>query len=209
MFITFEGIDGSGKSTQARLLYERLEQDDHQVYLFREPGGTELSERVRELLLDPELDVQPLTELLLFSAARAQLVAQAIRPALAGGAVVICDRFFDSTTAYQGSGRQVAATQWLMEFNRIVTGGLIPDRTYYLAIDPSEARVRRDARSGRHDPNDRMEQADRAFYRRVTAAYDALAAAEPDRIRRLDGRLPIADLHTAIAADLQEILDHR
>lgn len=209
MFITFEGIDGSGKSTQASLLYERLERSGHQVFLFREPGGTELSERVRALLLDPDLDIQPLPELLLFSAARAQLVEQAIRPALAEGAVVICDRFFDSTTAYQGSGRQVADTSWIVDFNLRVTGGLTPDRTYYLAMDPSEARARRNARHGDEDAADRMEQADHDFYQRVTEAYDTLAAAEPYRIRRLDGRMPIAEVHEIIAADFQEILAHR
>jgi dTMP kinase len=209
MFITFEGIDGSGKSTQARLLYDRLEGNGQRVVLFREPGGTELSERVRALLLDPDLDIQPLAELLLFSAARAQLVSQAIRPALSEGAVVICDRFFDSTTAYQGLGRQVADTGWLLDFNRTVTDGLTPDRTYYLAIDPSVAYARRHARRSPDSADDRMEQADRAFYERVTQAYDALAAAEPDRIQRLDGRLPIADLRAAIEADFQEILAHR
>lgn len=209
MFITFEGIDGSGKSTQARLLYDRLEGNGQRVVLFREPGGTELSERVRALLLDPNLDIQPLTELLLFSAARAQLVAQAIRPALAEQTVVICDRFFDSTTAYQGAGRQVAKTRWIVDLNRTITAGLIPDRTYYLAIDPSVAHARRHARSGTDAADDRMEQADRTFYQRVSKAYDDLAAAEPDRIMRLDGSRPIRELHAAIAADFQEIRAHR
>lgn len=209
MFITFEGIDGSGKSTQARLLYDRLEDDGQRVVLFREPGGTELSERVRALLLDPDLDIQPLTELLLFSAARAQLVAQAIRPALAERTVVICDRFFDSTTAYQGAGRQVADTRWIVDLNRTITAGLTPDRTYYLAIDPSVAHARRHARSGTDGADDRMEQADRTFYQRVSKAYNDLAAAEPDRIMHLDGSRPVGELHAAIAADFQMILARR
>lgn len=203
MFITFEGIDGSGKSTQARLLIERLEREGRQVYLFREPGGTELSEQVRTMLLDPSLDIRPLPELLLFSAARAQLVESAIRPALSDGAVVICDRFYDSTTAYQGAGRRVADVSWVKEFNRIVTGGLDPDRTYYIAIDPALAATRR---QGRSEVRDRMEQGDGAFYRRVTEAYEDIAADEPHRICRLEGRRSIEDLHAAIWSDFQEML---
>lgn len=200
MFITFEGIDGSGKSTQAQLLLERLEKAGRRVHLFREPGGTVLSERVRAMLLDADLEIRPLPELLLFSAARAQLVETAIRPALDAGAVVICDRFDDSTTAYQGAGRAVADVEWVKSFNHTVTGGLIPDRTYYIAIDPHEALARR---KGRSDVRDRMEQGDLLFYQRITTAYDELAQAEPGRVLRLDGRLPIADIHEAIWGDLK------
>lgn len=200
MFITFEGIDGSGKSTQAQLLLERLEQAGARVHLFREPGGTELSERVRSMLLDPGLDIRPWPELLLFSAARAQLVERAIRPALDDGAVVICDRFFDSTTAYQGAGRGVAEAAWIREFNLTVTSGLVPDRTYYMAIDPALALARR---SGRPKADDRMERGDRAFFSRVTAAYDALAAEEPDRIRRFDGRRSIDEIHGEVWSDVR------
>jgi len=114
LLLTFEGIDGSGKSTQARLLDERLREEGYETLLVREPGGTAFSERVRSLLLDPSLNVQPFAELLLFSAARAQLVAERIRPALEAGRIVICDRFYDSTTAYQGAGRGVAEPAWLV-----------------------------------------------------------------------------------------------
>lgn len=203
MFVTFEGIDGSGKSTQIRLLVERLERLGRVVRLFREPGGTELSEQVRTMLLDPELHIRPLPELLLFSAARAQLVQTAIRPSLDEGAVVICDRFYDSTTAYQGAGRAVADVEWVKEFNQTVTGGLVPNRTYYIAIDPELALLRR---TGRSDPRDRMEQGDAAFYSRVTQAYDRLASVEPHRILRLDGRKSISELHEAIWSDFQEML---
>ena len=203
MLVTFEGIDGCGKSTQAQLLADRLEQNGYQVRLFREPGGTDLSEQVRAMLLDPDLDIRPLPELLLFSAARAQLVETSIRPSLDEGAVVICDRFYDSTTAYQGAGRAVADVDWVKEFNAHVTGGLVPDRTYYIAIDPSSALSRR---KGRSDPRDRMEQGDAAFFGRITRAYDALASDEPDRILRLDGRQPIEDLHDAIWSDFQEVV---
>lgn len=205
MFITFEGIDGSGKSTQAQRLLERLEEEGRNVHLFREPGGTELSEQVRKMLLDPTLDIRPLPELLLFSAARAQLVERAIRPALAAGAVVICDRFYDSTTAYQGAGRSVAEVEWVKGFNLTVTGGLVPDRTYYIALDPDLALSRRDGRSA---VRDRMEQGDAAFFRRVTAAYDALAADESRRILRLDGRRSVDELHEEIWADFHDNLRH-
>lgn len=202
MFVTFEGIDGSGKSTQVHLLAERLERSGHEVRLFREPGGTELSEQVRSMLLDPRLEIRPMPELLLFSAARAQLVETAIRPALEHGAVVICDRFYDSTTAYQGAGRAVADAEWVQDFNRHVTGGLVPDRTYYIAIEPALAMARRNERS---ESRDRMEQGDAEFYRRITQAYDDLAAVEPQRILRLDGRQSIEELHHAIWTDLEEL----
>ncbi len=202
MFITFEGIDGSGKSTQAQLLVDRLQSSGAQTRLFREPGGTELSERIRTILLDPDLAIRPLPELLLFSSARAQLVDEAIRPELKRGTVVVCDRFYDSTTAYQGAGRAVAESNWMQAFNLRVTGGLVPDRTYYLAITPSRALERR---VGGTDADDRMERADVEFYRRVVSAYDDLAAAEPTRIVRLDGRLGIEELHEAIWSDVQEL----
>lgn len=202
MFITFEGIDGCGKSTQAQMLVERLRQGSERVCLFREPGGTRLSERVRTILLDPHLDIHPLPELLLFSSARAQLVREAIRPELDQGAIVVCDRFFDSTTAYQGAGRRLADLEWMHAFNLRVTGGLIPDRTYYLAISPSAALKRRAERADLHD---RMEGADAAFYRRVISAYEELAEAEPSRFVRLDGALSIDELHSAVWSDMQEL----
>lgn len=203
MFITFEGIDGSGKSTQAQLLVDHLERKGRRVRLYREPGGTELSERVRSMLLDPGLDVRPFPELLLFSAARAQLVETTIRPALKEGTVVICDRFYDSTTAYQGAGRSVADIRWVQEFNTKVTGGITPDRTYYIAIDPHLALKRRAVRS---ESRDRMEQGNARFYERVIAAYDELAADEPARILRLDGAMSVEELHETIWADFQDML---
>lgn len=199
MLVTFEGIDGSGKSTQASLLVERLSRSGYRPLLVREPGGTELSERVRALLLDPALSIEPFAELLLFSAARAQLVAERIRPALAEGYVVVCDRFFDSTTAYQGGGRGVEDEGWLQGFSRHVTGGLVPDRTYLVTLDAAVARARRAERAAAAD---RMEAAPDGFQARVAAAYDRLAAAEPDRICRLDGQQPVEALQAHIWADL-------
>ena len=201
LFLTFEGIDGSGKSTQARLLKDRLEKEGYPTLLVREPGGTALSERVREILLDRQLHIVPFAELLLFSAARAQLVEERIRPALQQEQMVIADRFYDSTTAYQGGGRRVADIPWLRAFNQRVTGGLKPHRTYLIDV-PLEVAFQR--LSG-HIP-DRMESAGKAFYERVRATYHALAREEPQRFLVLDGREPVSVLHERIWADVQELL---
>lgn len=203
MFITFEGIDGSGKSTQARLLAGRLEENGERVLFLREPGGTLLSEKVRSILLDPALTISAVAELLLFSSARAQLVEESIRPELDQGSIVVCDRFFDSTTAYQGGGRGVADLDWLRGFNLHVTGGLIPERTYYLAVPPSIALQRRSNRS--EGEEDRMESAGSAFYSRVVQVYEDLVRREPSRIRRLDGCLSVEQLHDQIWRDIQEL----
>ena len=204
LLLTFEGIDGSGKSTQARLLDEYLQENGHETLLVREPGGTELSERIRSLLLEPDLNVHPMAELLLFSAARTQLVAERIRPALDAGRIVICDRFYDSTTAYQGAGRGVAEPAWLQSFHRRVTDGLVPDRTYLVELAPETARARRDEDEAK---GDRMEAENDDFYHRVAAAYDTLADEHPDRIQRLDGHRSIDALHAAIRADVEALLN--
>jgi dTMP kinase len=203
LLLTFEGIDGSGKSTQARLRRDRLQAAGHETLLVREPGGTDFSERVRSLLLDSSLNVQPFAELLLFSAARAQLVAERIRPALDAGRIVICDRFYDSTTAYQGAGRSVAEPEWLQAFHRRVTDDLVPDRTYLVEVDVDTARRRRDDEG----EADRMEAAGPAFYERVAAAYAELAEAHPERIVRLDGLRSIDDLETRVWEDVRSLLD--
>ena len=204
VLLTFEGIDGSGKSTQARLLDEYLQEHGHETLLVREPGGTAFSERVRSILLDPSLNVQPFAELLLFSAARAQLVADQIRPALEAGRIVICDRFYDSTTAYQGAGRGVADPDWLTSFHERVTGHLVPDRTFLVEVDPETAR---DRRTAEEDDPDRMEAAGADFYERVVAGYETLAEQHSDRIRRLDGTRTIEDLHRTIREDVAALLD--
>jgi dTMP kinase len=201
VLITFEGIDGSGKSTQARLLDEHLRRSGHSTLLVREPGGVPLAEHVRALLLGGE-PVDAFAELLLFSAARAQLVAEKIRPALAAGTVVLCDRFFDSTTAYQGGGRGLAEARWLDDFHRRVTDGLIPDRTYLLDVPLEIAARRRTGRDQATEP-DRMEAGGDEFFARVRAAYLALAEREPARIRVLDGTLPGEWLHEQIVRDAE------
>lgn len=205
MLISFEGIDGSGKSTQARLLTDRLVREGWQALLLREPGGTRLSERVRSLLLDPDLAIEPFAELLLFSAARAQLVSEQIRPALSRGHIVICDRFFDSTTAYQGAGRELEDVAWLRSFNLHVTRGLVPERTYLIHIDPDLAMERRLGRTPAEgmDESDRMESADRDFHQRVAAGYQVVARQEPERILVLDGTQSVETLHVLIWDDLR------
>jgi len=204
LLISFEGIDGSGKSTQARLLRDHLEAQGRRTRLVREPGGTKLSEQVREMLLSHALDVRPMAELLLFSAARAQLVDETIRPALDAGDVVVCDRFYDSTTAYQGAGRGIADPEWLRGLHDRVTGGLVPDRTYLVALDPKTARARR--RSANED-DDRMEAATEDFYARVSDAYHRLAKDEPDRFLVLDGTRSIEALQQIIRDDAIQLLE--
>ena len=204
MFLSFEGIDGSGKSTQISLLAARLKECNLGVEVFREPGGTPLSERIRGLLLDSSYDITPFAELLLFSAARTQLVAQKIEPALKAGQIVICDRFFDSTTAYQGAGRQVEEVDWLVGFHLKVTGGLVPNRTYLLRLPIEAALARREQREngGR---GDRMEQADVAFYERVSFAYERMALLDPDRFLVLNAEESPESLHEQIWDDLERV----
>lgn len=201
MLISFEGVDGSGKSTQINLLRSRLTGAGRDVIVVREPGGTHLSEQIRALLLDADNSIAPFTELLLFSAARSQLVVDVIRPRLAEGCVVICDRFADSTLAYQGGGREAAPIEWLREFNLRVTDGLVPDRTYYLAIDPDAARSRF-ALAG----SDRMEASGQSFYARVADAYEQLALDEPGRVVKLNAEAGRSEIHTQIWEDLSRSL---
>lgn len=202
MFITFEGIDGSGKSTQLDLLEQRLLEAGREVVRLRDPGATRLSESVRALLLDPTLHIAPFAELLLFSAARTQLVEEIIRPALRAGHIVLCDRFFDSTTAYQGAGRGVAETRWLRRFHLRVTGGLVPDRTYLLDMSPEAAAVRLGGRGAVGDAADRMERSGMAFFRRVEAAYRRLARTERHRVLLLDASDSAEVIHARIWSDL-------
>lgn len=177
--MTFEGIDGSGKSTQAARLAEAFRAERRDVVATREPGGTDLGERVRELLLRGE-HVSDWTEAALFAAARAQLVAEVIRPALARGAAVVCDRYLDSSLAYQGIARGLGVDR-VLELNLPAIGGLLPDVTFLLLLDPDEA-LRRQGRD-----RDRIEREGVAFLRDVDRAYRELAATFPQRIVALDG----------------------
>ena len=186
MFITFEGLDGSGKSTQAELLRSRLEADGLEVISTREPGGTELGEKIRELVLHGG-DVTPWAEALLYAAARAQHVEIVIRPALERGASVICDRYLDSSVAYQGVGRELGLDR-VLDLNLAAVGGLLPDRTFLLALDVAEIGSRLDRE------HDRLERESEAFHARAAAGYSELAVRFPERIVVLDAKRPADDL---------------
>jgi dTMP kinase len=197
--ITIEGIDGAGKTTLATALQAALEHD-RPVRLLREPGGVELSERIRDLVKDPALRCDPRAEALLYAAARAQLVDERLEPWLAEGAWVLLDRFVDSSLAYQGAGRGLGIDA-IAQLNAFATGGLTPDRTLLLRLDPAAARARL---HGRDDAPDRLELERDDFFATIAAAYDELAAREPQRIRVLDARQPPQEL---LAAALEALSD--
>ena len=195
MLITFEGIDGCGKSSQAKLLADRLSDQGIETILVREPGGTQLSEQVREILLNMKhtTPISDSAELLLFAASRAQLIDEVIEPALKRNAVVICDRFSDSTIAYQGYGRGLPLA-YIRTVNDLATGGLIPDITFMIDV-PLELAIRR--RKGMGD--DRMESESRLFFSHVVQGYMALAQKHTDRIHVIDGTDSMEDIHHTIS----------
>jgi dTMP kinase len=180
--ITIEGLDGAGKTTHAAGLAAVLEQRGLPVRVLREPGGVEVSERIRALVADPELAVSPRAEALLYAAARAQLVDELLAPLLAEGVWVVLDRFVDSSLAYQGAGRGLGI-EAVAAINDFATGGLRPDRTVLLDVDPAVGRARQGARG---EAPDRLEREGDEFFAVVAAAYRELAAAEPERIRVVD-----------------------
>ena len=194
MFVTFEGLDGSGKTTQVDLLRQHLAQNGREVVATREPGGTELGEYIRVLLLEgPEMS--PWAEAALFAAARAELVDRVIIPALESGADVVCDRYLDSSLAYQGIARGLGVEE-VLELNQRVLQGVLPDRTFLLLVDAEESERRIGATT------DRIEGAGRRFRGRVDAAFRELADRFPDRIRALDGTLPPQEIARAVREDL-------
>jgi dTMP kinase len=179
VFVSFEGVDWSGKSTQARLLADWLRTQGRVVLSTREPGGTPVAEAVRGLVLHGD-EIAPWTEAALYAAARAEHVARAIGPALARGEDVVCDRYLDSSVAYQGSGRGLGETE-VRQLSLLVTGGLLPERTFLVLLDPAEA----ERRAG--GDRDRIERAGGEFMRRVDRAYRALVEREPERVVAVDG----------------------
>lgn len=203
VFITLEGADGCGKSTQAARLADALEASGREVVRLREPGGTAISEKVRAILLDPaNAEMCPECELMLYEASRAQLVRQVIEPALARGAVVLCDRFYDSTYAYQAGGRSLPE-DLVRRANALGSCGLDPDRTLVFDLDPELAYARATAGGA-----DRMEAEGLAFQRRVRDAYLRLAQAEPARVRVVDAsgeREAVAGRALAAIADLVDV----
>jgi dTMP kinase len=196
MLISFEGIDGCGKSTQIALLKEFLIHQGKTVNVFREPGGTSISEQIRSVLLDPDSEIHPVTELLLFSSARSQLMAEKVFPALQRGETVILDRFYDSTTAYQGYGRESVALETIHQINAIASHQRSPDLTFYLQLSLEES-----ARRTAHLKKDRMEQAGNAFFERVKHGFDTLAKSEL-RFITIDASKSVEQIHRAIIHSL-------
>ncbi len=203
MFVTLEGIDRAGKSTQAALLVEAL---GPAAILVREPGGTPAGERMRELLKDSTVELDPRAELLLFCAARAELVARVIRPALAEGADVVCDRFIDSTVAYQGVGRGLGAES-VERINATAIAGCLPHVTVLLRIDPEAALVRGQQRlaDGAADGGDRFEGEGIEFQRAIAAAYDEIAERNPDRFIVVDAGRDVDDVHRDVVEAVESV----
>jgi dTMP kinase len=188
LFITFEGPDGSGKSTQARLFAERLRSNGYSVLETVEPGGTEIGQQIRRILLDPaNQELTPTAELLLMFAARAQNVEQAIVPALQHGRIVVCDRFTDSSIAYQGAGRGLGA-ETVLQIDRIACQGLVPDLTLCIDVDIETGLARAQARNReRANQESRLDEQAIDFHHKARQAYHELALREPKRFRLIDG----------------------
>ncbi|WP_233193111.1 dTMP kinase [Cryobacterium sp. Y29] len=202
LFITLEGGDGSGKTTQAQLLSDWLEERGRTVVRTREPGGTDLGTRIREIVLHHRGEVDPRAEALLYAADRAQHVGTKLRPALARGDVIVQDRYLDSSVAYQGAGRVLGATE-VRDLSLWAAEGLLPDLTVLLDLDSRAARARLDADDKVFD---RLEAEKNDFHARVRGAFLELAAAEPDRFLVLDAAAPAADIAARIRTRLAPLL---
>ena len=200
MLLSFEGIDGCGKSTQIKLLQNYLKNTGYKSYLFREPGGTEVSEKIRSLLLHESDELDPVSEMLLFSAARSQLIAEKVIPLIKKGEIVILDRFYDSTTAYQGYGRKSVPLDKIQLLNNIASHGIQPDITFYLKIDPLIAQKRTESVE-----KDRMEKSGLEFFRDVASGFDELSKSEK-RFKTLDATLSIEEIHQKITSILAPYL---
>lgn len=198
--ITIEGIDGAGKSTLAAALARELAARGLPVGLVREPGGVQVSERIRALVTDPALPVAPRAEALLYAAARAQLVEELLAPRLREGAVLLLDRFADSSLAYQGAGRSLGVEP-VRRLNEFATGGLSPDRTLLLEVSPAVGRARR-----RGGAEDRLEREDEAFFATIARGYRELAEAEPGRFVTIDGEQPAAEVLALALAAIEDLI---
>jgi dTMP kinase len=198
VFITFEGLDGSGKTTQVELLKQALEADGREVVATREPGGTELGEAVRDVVLHRHEEIVPWAEAALFAAARAQLVERVIAPALARGATVLCDRYIDSSLAYQGIARGLGVDP-VLELNLQATRGLLPDKTVLLLVDPAKSRQRYT------ESPDRIERENDEFVAKVDRAYRELAELFPSRILAVDGTQEPEELARTIYGQLRDL----
>ncbi len=206
-FISFEGNEGSGKSTQIKILADCLAALGRSVITLREPGGTPIGEEIRQLLKHSAANVGMTaeTELLLMNASRAQLVRQIIRPALVSGAIVLCDRFHDSTTVYQGTGRGLDPAQ-VKNVIDLAVGDTRPELTLFLEVPLEVSEERRRHRSGAKPERDRFEEADRAFFERIHAGYEALANSESGRIRRINATRPVDEVSAAIWSHVAPML---
>lgn len=199
LFITFEGTDGTGKSTQIEFAREYFESRGFNVLMSREPGGTSISEKLRDILLDKANgEMSPVTEMMIYAASRAQLVSEVIIPAVNDGTVVICDRFVDSSVAYQAFGRGLG--DMVAEVNSYATTGLAPDITFFMDIDPEVGRSR--IAGGELD---RLEQEKSDFFRRVYDGYKSIAASDPGRVKTIDASGTIEEVRAAIEVHLDEI----
>ena len=199
LFITLEGTDGSGKSTQIAYIEEFLQKEGIPYICTREPGGTRIGEKIRSLILDPELtEMDPMTETMLYAAARAQNLAEVIRPALEKGQLVLADRFLDSSEAYQGAARGLGDS--VCAINREAVMETIPDRTYLIDVDPAVGRSRIT------DSFDRLERERLDFHRKVRGGYRRIAEREPDRVLLVDGSLPKEEVRDIILRDLRKLL---
>jgi dTMP kinase len=209
-FVTFEGLDGSGKSTQLRLLAHSLRGQGHTVTVTRQPGGTEIGDQIRALLLTSKTqNVSPLTEMTLMFADRAQSIHQIIQPALEAGDIVLCDRFTDSTEAYQGGGRGLGSER-VLALHGAVCGSLQPDLTLLLLpdLDASLARARRrNARNFLGTDENRFEAEERAFYERVFAKYREIAAREASRVVSIEDDAPVEQIQQRIQSIVQKHLE--
>lgn len=195
MFITFEGLDFSGKSTQAKLLYTYLKSKKIRSVLLREPGGTAISEKIREIILDRRNhEMTPITEFMLFSASRSQLVSEVIKPHLKKGYVVICDRYYDSSTAYQSYGGNLDLQQ-VLKVNEIASGGLKPDLTFLIDISPKDAFKRA---GNRGNAKDRMENKNLSFYSKVHKGFRDIARKNKKRFAVINGSLTIEEIQNQI-----------
>ena len=200
--ITIEGIDGAGKTTLAAALADELQARGIDVELLREPGGVHAAERIRKLVTDPELRIGARAEVLLYAAARAQLVDEALRPLLRDGTWVLLDRFVDSSLAYQGGGRELGI-EAVRDVNEFAIRGLRPDRTLLLTLDPELGRSRSSERGA---PPDRLEREREDFFKRTAAVYQELSAQDPDRIRRIDASRPPDQVLAAAVDALSDLL---
>lgn len=198
LFITFEGIDGCGKTTQALLTYRHLLARGHQVKLFREPGSTAVAERIRQILLDGRLSMVDVTELFLYEAARAEITARELRPVLSKGHIVLCDRFYDSTTAYQGYGRKLDI-RMVRSLHRVAVGDMVPDITFLFDIDLATAYSRRG------ESPDRLESQSKAFFKRVRNGFLTIARKERKRVKVIDGAQTVEDVFN----DVKKILTRK